>query len=322
MWAILGKLALRAAMSIGADKALGSLIGQKSGAPKTPASQGAKPAPSRFQMVINAARSAFAESPKAAKRSLAASGAKPKAVPVQQTRAERLMDIQSKMEPGRYAAMTAGKTPEQVSGVNDSLLEQQRVMDAKIIEEEQAAKSLEDFSDTIKKTGKALALWPALGLLIPKAFRRLSEHILGAAEDFKHLDANLAGAFARLEIQKLKLDMRTANAISGSTMALASAVEDMNEQFQPLREVSHNLKNLLGTGLAVAASAAFRLSGWELAIKGLRDALEKYIGTEKDDRWPTRHLVNNLVRGIDATTGQPRKNRLPPPPGPGGGGMP
>lgn len=126
----------------------------------------------------------------------------------------------------------------------------------------------------------------ATGVALAGMFKNLAETINEGNRFLGRYNGNIAAAFARQDINQMRLDRQTANETQGSTTMLTDAVIDMQNALHPF---SRDIR----TGVNVLATLAARTVGVMGAIyEGLRewipgfgstlDAIEK--NTRKDDR--------------------------------------
>lgn len=143
-----------------------------------------------------------------------------------------------------FGNLLSGKT-------TDAELQQQDADEKAAAAKEESAKQEQEAAEAAAAALKSLVLGAGVAAVtLPLAAKKFAESVLGAREYLAQFNGQIAGAFARMKQQDVRLNIRTGAATAGTTTALAGAVMQMKEAIQPIREALVNIFNFLG---AIAA---------------------------------------------------------------------
>lgn len=134
-------------------------------------------------------------------------------------------------------------------------------------------------------------------ITLPFALKKFATAILDSREYLSHFNGRIAQAFARLKIQDVQLNVRTGAATASSTEALTTAVMEMKEAVQPIRESLINLINLVATGSAKVVTFFANLQ--QLLDGPLGDALAMAVPVVGLLRLILRAVENNEPKPMD-----------------------
>lgn len=152
---------------------------------------------------------------------------------------------------------------------------------------------------------------------LPIALKKFSESVLESREKLRTYNTSIGAAFSRLDMQRMRLDWRQANATSGTASGLANQVADLRENTQAIRELAGNVTNLIGIGAAIVAKVG--LMPLNQMSKQLNDILvELGLRREGDPKPINRQFIDDIAGGANLLP----KDRLPNPPRLGAGWRP
>ena len=134
-------------------------------------------------------------------------------------------------------------------------------------EEETAGDAVRKFGVTVAKGGLALTV-------LTLASGKLSTALLLSRQKFAQFDSRIAAVFARFELAEIRRTFATAQATSGSTEILGDAVNDLKDEFQPIRELGTNIANLGGTALAKLGQGITFIANKALFLEEINDGLK------------------------------------------------
>ncbi len=103
-------------------------------------------------------------------------------------------------------------------------------------------------------TKNVVTLGAATLVAVTIGMERLGARILKNSENLQIYSPKIALAFQRLERQTAVLNSRQAKATSGTASGLAGSLQQFYEVFQPIRELSANVANIMGSGLVKLAT--------------------------------------------------------------------
>lgn len=133
----------------------------------------------------------------------------------------------------------------------------------------------------------------------------LKKFTFGLSESNRDLakwNGALAASFARLDIQQMRMNIRTANATSGTGAELNRQLGEVLTEFQPIREDLGRLVNVVGIsaakGLKTAIEVLKVLADNVPAIKEIRDGLnliEKEMKKGQNNKFPGNQVLEAAV---------------------------
>ena len=161
---------------------------------------------------------------------------------------------------------------------------------------EEANAAMQDMKDALKKltaggSGAIVAL-----ASFPKIVQRWTEAIVESRRHLAQFDARMAGAYAKLDIDRTMRDIRTAQETGGSSAELArqlSVLEDSLRQLKSLGITVTNIAALLAAGNADMIAGAINAMLGPLFT--LQQAAEKWLGGGRTASMPLHDVVQNLI---------------------------
>lgn len=125
---------------------------------------------------------------------------------------------------------------------------------------------------------------------VTKLFHSLSESITEGNRAMRRYSGTINTAFARLDRQKIKLDVRTAQGTRTTTMAAAQSTMQMREALQPLEEDWQNMKNVMSIGMSgivtLVANIVETAKSFDPVIQPLLDWLGEEDKKKKEEPLP------------------------------------
>lgn len=130
-----------------------------------------------------------------------------------------------------------------------------------------------------------------------KGLDLFGEAVLDSQKGLRRFNGQIDYAFNRLEVQQFRLSGQTANATSGSTTGLASALESFNEEFQPVKEDIITLVNTVATaGVHIARALVFVEKF--MPLMQLLHTIADYLEPDKTGTTPAlRKILRDLRDG-------------------------
>lgn len=112
--------------------------------------------------------------------------------------------------------------------------------------------------------GKVLGLFRKLagpaGLLgIHYALKKFTEQVIESNRGLAKWNGQLSSSFAKLDIVKMRMDIQTANASSGTASELNDSYGEMLREFQPFRQDMAIFMNLVATNLVKSSTATLAM---------------------------------------------------------------
>lgn len=125
---------------------------------------------------------------------------------------------------------------------------------------------------------------------VTKLFHSLSENITEGNRAMRRYSGTINTAFARLDLQKIKLDVRTAQGTGKTTRAATDAVMQMREALQPLQEDWQNIKNVLSVGMANTVTMVARIVDVAKKFDPVIGPLLRWLEDEQGEKGKTKPL--------------------------------
>lgn len=142
-------------------------------------------------------------------------------------------------------------SPEEIESLNKEAQESQfeaiKATEEENAAREKAALGTDGFMGSLSLLGTAIKGLFTVGITLIPVATKFAEALVLAQQHLQVYSGTMALAMANLERQQFMLDVRQARATEGSFYALTEELAEMRENTQPIREISANLKNVLGT---------------------------------------------------------------------------
>lgn len=164
-----------------------------------------------------------------------------------------------------------------------------------------------DLSTAVKSLGKAAIKSSVSMFTIPFALKKWTESLVDSREHLRYFNARIGAAYSRLDIQKFRLNLRQANATSGTTTVLADQLSQLRENTQSIRELGANVINVFG--ITAARYANMFLQPLNKIAGFLEEKMENIAGVP-GPKGINQKFIDNLAAG----QGLLPKDRLPNPP--------
>jgi hypothetical protein len=133
------------------------------------------------------------------------------------------------------------------------------------------------------------------------AMHKFAEAVTESRRKYAELNGLIGNAFALLDVQKLQMDMRTAQGISGSTAALTKAQGQLAEQEQPIDQMVKSIENLLAitvtrfeTTILTGLGTVLRATGFGKILEKIEEDLRKQMGA---DSTIAEQMMRDLANG-------------------------
>lgn len=174
--------------------------------------------------------------------------------------------------------------------------------------EEEAADAAKEFGKTLVKAS-ALSIGASLAVL--PAGKKFATLMVDANAHFARFNGQVAHAYAVLKRGDILRERASATATAGSTAGLVHAVNQMNDEIRPLKDIATNILNVVGIKLAQIVTTTIAAVKWIPGIAQAVDAIEKdandLAAAKKRERSaPWMALLSDL----NTAKGKPR--RMPP----------
>lgn len=135
-------------------------------------------------------------------------------------------------------------------------------------------------NESLKELAKGFAKTGPLVLLLGEGFKKTVKLVTEYNRNFAQYNGKTAASFAQLDVDRIRRDIRFANATQGSSTGLNKSLSRLEEAFLPLEAA---MADLLNRGLIVLADVGEKVvNGATLAAM----ALDKYV------EWQSGHLVD------------------------------
>ncbi|WP_321376936.1 hypothetical protein [Trichococcus shcherbakoviae] len=137
-------------------------------------------------------------------------------------------------------------------------------------------------SNPVTATVAAVAAMGLSAIAVTKTMHSLAESVTENQREMRRYSASIATAFARLDLQRLQLDVQTARNTGGTASTLTGATQMMEKSLQPMREDWQNTKNILtiplAAGVNLVGKAYSLMTKWNPLFQMLR-----FLGKDKNE---------------------------------------
>lgn len=154
----------------------------------------------------------------------------------------------------------------------------------------------------ITKLFTALGAGAALGGAVA-LFKKMTFGMSDANRDLAKWNGAIAASFAKLDIQSMRLDIQTARASAGGAATLNDAIAELKTEFQPIRENTARLLNIVGVmgvnALKTALAAVKAFAANNDLLKGIQEAIdeaEKNMKKDKNEQFPGNQALEAIAR--------------------------
>lgn len=175
---------------------------------------------------------------------------------------------------------------------------------------QQSMGMLQQFTGAVTKTlgplGTQLKLYAKVGTGLYTASKALETFVWGISESNRGLarwNGEIAASFAQLDIANMRRDIQTADATSGSTVALNSAFNDLMTELQPMRETVATGLNVIGILAAKTGQVMAILNSWNPYVIAFKWALEQIEENTKPDGAGVGDPLTGWLRGMGSGMG-------------------
>lgn len=189
---------------------------------------------------------------------------------------------------------------------------EKRAREESQIKQEEASAATAELVGSLKKLTGGVVGAAVVMVTWPKIVQKWTEALVESRRHLSRFDGRMAGAYARLDIDRTFRDMRTAQATGGTSSQVANSLSELEESTRPLREMGATLTNIAALIAASGAKEVAEILTVILRpIATLARAAEKYIGV--NDR-PVSPILHSAVQSaIDSGFAPDLWDNLPPP---------
>ncbi|MCA9111088.1 MAG: hypothetical protein KDA52_14145 [Planctomycetaceae bacterium] len=154
-----------------------------------------------------------------------------------------------------------------------------------------------------KKMGSGIVGFFAGLAVFPKTVNRWASSLVESRRHLANYNGTLASANAQLDISRLRMDMKTANATAGSGANVVEELKRLQEKMQPFREMKDTVTNGFATlflGIASAVTDAGTNISQSIGLTKLIRELEVILGMQQQQQpmMPLHHAVQDILNNF------------------------